>query len=142
MSFSAPIRERSNPVLPLAGMVDILFLTLIFFMTVSAFREQESMIDVSLPDTESARVGGYETRIVITIQPDGTIRMADGEYTLEELRMTLRSLALQFPHETVVIRGDRNSKLGLAVKVMDIAYHDAKLKNVFIATVKTPDDLP
>ena len=142
MSFSAPLRERSTPVLPLAGMVDILFLTLIFFMTVSAFREQESMIDVSLPDTQTARPGGYETRIVITIQNDGTIRMADGQYTLNELKKTLRSLALQFPNETVVIRGDKNSKLGLAVKVMDIAYHDAKLKNVFIATVKTPDDLP
>lgn len=141
MSFASPTVQRVSPTLPLAAMVDILFLTLIFFMTASALREEEGLIDVSLPSTESPQPSGYETRIVVTVMEDGTIRMGDSAYTLQELRQTLVALAAQYPDETVVIRGDKDSRLGLTVKIMDIAYHDAKLRNVFLATTKNPPEV-
>ena len=54
MSFATQTRERSAPVLPLAGMVDVLFLLLIFFMTASVFRDAELAVEVALPDSQSA----------------------------------------------------------------------------------------
>ena len=140
MSFTAPTRDRVGPLLPLASMVDVLFLLLIFFMTASVFREQEKQIDVSLPGQETPSEGGSKTQIVITITADGVIHMGENTFDLGQLRATLTRLAQQFPNESVVIRGDRDSSLGLTVQVLDTA-RAAGLRNVFIATTKAASEL-
>jgi len=140
MSFTAPSRSRVGPALPLAGMIDVLFLLLIFFMTASVFREQELQMNVDLPAAESAQAAGPRAPIVITIQDDGGIYMGQQAYELPELQRTLRELADEFPNETVLIRGDREGKVGLLVRVIDMAY-DAGLANVQLATTRTADDL-
>ena len=140
MSFASESRERSKPELPLSAMVDILFLLLVFFMTVSVFRENERQIDVSLPATDSAESASSKTQIIITITSDGGIFIGDRAYNFESLRTTLTRLAEQFPDESVVIRGDKTSQFGLAVRVLDTAY-SCGLRNVNIATTKAQSDL-
>lgn len=140
MSFTSSTRERSQPVVPLASMVDVMFLMLTFFMTASAFREQERQINVSLPEAHESRSGGERTPIVITVKADGTIFMTGGTYTLETLAVKLRELHAQFPNESVVIRGDRDCPLGQVVRVMDTVY-SANLTNVFLATTKLQSEL-
>lgn len=138
MSFTAGTRPRGAPVLPLAGMIDILFLLLIFFMTISAYREVDQQIDVSLPATESGDAERSPTQIVITITADDAIFMSDRRYDADELVATLAQLAAQFPEETVLIRGDSGSRLETAVAVMDAAYR-ANLSNVYLATAQPAD---
>jgi biopolymer transport protein ExbD len=127
-------------VLPLAGMIDIIFLLLVFFMTVSAFRDEERQIDVSLPATQTSQPARAGSQIIITIKDSGALFIGDREYTFETLRQTLSRLAQQFPNEPVVIRGDKDSSLGLAVRVMDAVYASG-LKNVYIATIKPTSEL-
>lgn len=137
MSFTASTRDRNPPILPLAGLVDIMFLLLIFFMTTSIFREQERLIEVLLPSTESQISGAaYASPIVITVTADDGIYMGGHRYDLDELRRTLAEL----PNEPVEIRGDSNSRLGLSVQIMDAAYA-AGLKNVFLATTKRASEI-
>jgi biopolymer transport protein ExbD len=124
---------------PPTTFVDVLFLILTFFISIAAVREQEATIDVSLPATETAR-SGTRTQIVITVTQDGAIYMAEQAYTLETLGATLRKLAQDFPGESVIIRGDRNSRLGVAVKVMDLAYQ-VGLRNVYLATTKSAGEI-
>lgn len=140
MSFSAPTRERVGPVLPLAGMVDILFLLLVFFMTVSAFREQDTQIEVALPGQESSAAVASPSQIVITITADNEIYMGERSYTLDDLRATLGELARQFPDESVLIRGDESSSHGLNVRVLDLA-RAAGLRHASFATTKRASDL-
>lgn len=140
MSFASPTRERMGAVLPLAGMIDIIFLLLVFFMTVSAFRDEERQIDVSLPATQTSQPARSGSQIIITIKDTGSLYIGDREYTFETLRQTLSRLAQQFPNEPVVIRGDKDSSLGLAVRVMDAVYASG-LKNVYIATIKPTSEL-
>lgn len=140
MSFASPTRERMGAVLPLAGMIDIIFLLLVFFMTVSAFRDEERQIDVSLPATQTSQPARAGSQIIITIKDSGALFIGDREYTFETLRQTLSRLAQQFPNEPVVIRGDKDSSLGLAVRVMDAVYASG-LKNVYIATIKPTSEL-
>ena len=121
-------------------MVDVLFLLLIFFMTTSVFREYDQQINVSLPPTDSGETKQSPTKIVITITQDSQIYIGDRLYSLDDLRRTLVQLATQFPDESVIIRGDRGSRLDTAVKVMDIAY-SAQLQNVYIATSKPADEI-
>ena len=87
MSFAAQVRERSRPVLPLAPMVDVLFLLLIFFMTASVFREQELQIDVALPTAEMAQPPATTaTQITISLTADDRIYLGPRELTLAALR--------------------------------------------------------
>jgi biopolymer transport protein ExbD len=121
---------------PPTTMLDVLFLILAFFVTIAAFRDDDRQINVALPTQQAAAAGsGARTQIVITVTRDEKIYMGDRVYTLESLRTTLGELAKQYPNESVVIRGDRESRLGMAVKVMDAAY-ESKLRNVYLATTK------
>jgi biopolymer transport protein ExbD len=138
MSFTTPSRQRAGPVLPLASMVDMLFLLLIFFMTASTFREQELQIDVALPAAETAEPGRAATQIIITITDDGRIHLGDRHFTLPELRQTLTRLAQTYPDEAVVIRGDQDSRLGIVTDVIDTAYA-VGLRNVSIGAQRRGD---
>lgn len=133
MSFSDGSRNRVSPVFPLASMVDILFLLLIFFLTASVFRDQDRQIEVSLPQADSAQQSGTRTQIVITVNEQGSIYMGDVSYEAQALEQVLRQLASQFPDEAVVIRADENSQTGTAVRVLDMVYA-AGMRNVYLAT--------
>lgn len=140
MSFSAPSRDRNPPVLPLASMVDIMFLLLIFFLTTAAFREQERQMDVDLPAAENSSGASSRTQVVITVTEDGTIYMGDRTYTLAALKQTLGKLAKQFPDEAVIIRGDSGSRFGQAIAVADIVYASG-LRHVSFATIRKRSEL-
>ena len=118
-------------------MVDILFLLLIFFMTINAYREHDQRIDVSLPTTKTGKIDASPTQIIVSVTDRNEIFIGETQYTPDELQQTLTRLAAQFPNESVVIRGDRASRLETSVTVMDIAYA-ASLKNVYLATADAP----
>ena len=137
MSFASPPQQGNDyGWRPPTTMVDVLFLTLAFFITIAAFRDEDRQINVALPTQQAARAGGGErTQIVVTVTAGEKIYMGNRLYTLDELHATLTELAKQYPNESLIIRGDRESRLGMTVKVMDAAY-DAQLKNVYLATTK------
>ena len=99
MSFTAPVNSRSGPVLPLAAMVDILFLLLIFFMTAAAFRDQDRVIEVVLPGTLTDDEGPGTTPIVVTVDAEGRTFLGDRAYGLEELRARLAQRAETYPDD-------------------------------------------
>jgi biopolymer transport protein ExbD len=121
--------------------VDVLFLILTFFITIASFREEDQRMDVSLPATETnqPQQKGH-AQITVTVRDDGRIFMGDREYTPETLRGTLLQLAKQFPEESILIRGDKESRLGMTVKVMDLAY-EAGVHKVFLATTKAASEV-
>ena len=133
MSFAAEQRDRGQPVLPLAAMVDILFLLLIFFMTASAMREEERSIDVSLQQTGSGQAGGSVTPVIISITASDEIFIGEQSYTIDALRGALDAIAATTPNEAIVIRGDKKSDLGTTEKILDIAYA-VGMTNVRLAT--------
>jgi len=139
MSFTAETRERTRPALPLAAMVDMMFLLLIFFMTASLYREQERQIEVALPGAETAESGQHKAPIIITINAEGVIFMGEQAYDLVKLRAALSQLAGQVPNEAVLIRGDRQSQFGLVIQVLDMA-RAVGIQDVAVATTKKTDE--
>ncbi len=140
MSFASESRDRARPVVPLAAMVDIMFLLLVVFMTASYYREQDQLIDVSLPATETDEPQAGKAPIIITVKADGSIYVGEGKYTLESLYATLSELAAQLDDESVVIRGDQTSDLGRTVQVLDIC-RKAGIRDVSLATTKSSKKL-
>ncbi len=123
MGFASESRERVRPVLPLAGMVDVLFLLLIFFMSTYSMREQELSVDVGLPASESAEVGTNEAlKVVITYDEEGRIFLGERLVPLEQLESELTKLAAISTDQPVILRGDKEAKVGLQSRIMDAAY--------------------
>lgn len=140
MGFASSTRERREPVVPLAGFIDILFLLLVFFMTASVFRQKEQQIDVSLPRAGETTSAGDRTQIVVTLKADGTIYLTGGTYNIQSLRAKLMELATQFPDEAVVIRGDKDVPYGAVVQVLDMV-KAANLRHTYLATTKAGSEL-
>lgn len=141
MSFTSETRARSLPVLPLASIVDILFLLLTFFLTTSALREQEMQMGVQLPQAESGDTAVSPARqTIISISDDDRIFLGERELPLPTLRQTLQELVKISPDDSVVIRGDRQASYGLAVQVLDMAYQ-VGFRNVSVATVKGIEEI-
>lgn len=139
MSFASETRMRTRPVLPLAAMVDIMFLLLIFFITTSTLRQQASQIDVTLPTAKTGNTGSTDaTRVIISITKNGTIYLGTHTVTLAKLGDTLRALAGESQNESVVIRADRQSPWGLGLHVMDLA-RDAGLQVAHVGVIAPPN---
>ena len=119
MSFAAESRERSRPVLPLAGMVDVLFLLLVFFITTSGIRQQEALIAIDPPVSEAPTVGGGPG-IVITATADNELVLNGQVMEPSAIAARLSELARQYPDQVVVYRGDQTSDLGLFTRVSDL----------------------
>ncbi len=135
MSFTAPPQQRSQAPFPLASMIDIMFLLLIFFMTTSVFREYDQQIDVSLPATQTGHATGSPRQVVITITDKDEIFLSGRRYTLDELRATLTELA-RLEAQTVVIRADAASRWNTGVGVMDAA-RAAGMTDVAVSTIRS-----
>jgi len=121
MGFATEQRERTRPVMPLASMIDVLFLLLIFFMTISAMREQERDIDVELQQTSSETAGSSATAFIVTVAADGNYYIGDRPLNADDLNTTLLKLAEVDPEEQVSIRADRQSPSGNLIYAIDQA---------------------
>ncbi|MEM8494250.1 MAG: biopolymer transporter ExbD [Planctomycetota bacterium] len=122
MSFVAESRERTRPVLPLAGMVDVLFLLLIFFMTASTFRESELELPVSLTPGESAtQPVDAASSVVVTVTEANELFFGTRATTLQELRGLLEEVVAVSPNEVLVVRSDEKSDAGVLLRILDQA---------------------
>ena len=147
MSFAAPTVQRSQPVLPLAAMVDMLFLLLIFFLHAAALREEQREMPIQLQDTESGETRRSTVPIYITIPPENESFIGPRSYTPESLKAALTAIGSPAPGESatehaarlqrtpVVIRGDRTSNLGTTLEVLGLA-RASGLTNVVMETKK------
>ena len=147
MSFASPSRDRGTPTLPLAPMIDMMFLMLIFFLWTAAQREEGRDIPVQLQAAEGGSERKAAVPIYITINGQNEIFIGPRSYTLESARTALTSLGAPIPGETagqrtarlertpVVIRGDKTSELGTTLEVLGIA-RAAGLTNVVMETKK------
>ena len=137
MGFASESRERARPVIPLAGMVDVLFLLLIFFMTASTLRDQELQMDVALPGSENSQLAANidAMQTVVTIDKLNQIYLGERAVTMQQLRDVLTQIAKDYPDETLVVRGDRDSSYGIAIEIMDVA-QAMGIKDVRAAEVK------
>ena len=119
-------RPRLKPLsgLPLlTPLVDIFFLSLIFFMISSSF-VQISGIRVELPRVGTSTTAGLEKFIVTLSQSEGEVKIYfnDEEVDWEKLKEKLANVRGNVrSRATIVIRSDRDIPLEAAVRVMSLA---------------------
>lgn len=140
MSFAQPKQPHRQGGIPLAPMLDVMFLLLIFFVVTSSFRAEEHQIDVELPSAEASEPqSAQRSEVVVNVAEDGAIMIGSAEYSPEQLEGVLARLVEDYPDERVIIRGDRESRYNRIVTVMDVA-RAAGVEHIYFATVRSADE--
>ena len=133
MTFS-PERKSRAPALALTSMLDVIFLLLCFFVTVSVFSQWESEISIKLPTAKTAdqqeRLPG---EIIVNIAKDGVIHVNAAVMKIPDLRERLSRIAKFYPGQPVIVRADRETKYEALVEVVD-ACREAGVWNFSLAT--------
>lgn len=136
------VQEEQSEAVPLAPLIDIVFLTLVFFMVTSVYSTTESEIDITLPTASSAEVDErMQGEIFINLRADGQIILNGREIGLDELQATLHRVSEYFPGGSVIVRGDRHADLGHAIAILD-ACKNADIQNVSFAALPMESEDP
>ena len=108
------------PALALTSMLDVIFLLLCFFVTVSVFSQWESEISIKLPSAKTAdepdRLPG---EIIANVAKDGSVRVNGAELTLIQLGERLERIAKFYSGQAVIIRADKGTPYEYLVNVID-----------------------
>jgi biopolymer transport protein ExbD len=119
MRFSQRNRSKA-PTLALTSMLDVIFLLLCFFVTVSVFSQWESEISIKLPNAKTAeapeRLPG---EIIVNLAKDGGISVNSVKLSREELGARLAKVAKFYPGQPVIIRADKDVRYETLVKLID-----------------------
>lgn len=128
-------RQRSKaPTLALTSMLDVIFLLLCFFVTVSVFSQWESEISIKLPSAATAaepeRLPG---EIIVNLAKDGQVTVNSQRLSLDSLKSRLTRVAKFYPGQPVIIRADKETAYEKLVEVID-ACRAADIWNFSLAT--------
>ena len=119
MRFS-PETGSKAPQLALTSMLDVIFLLLCFFVTVSVFSQWESEISISLPSAKTAdEPGRLPGEIIVNLDKEGAVKVNGAPLSLAELEDRLSRISKFYPGQQVIIRADKETKYDNLVKVVD-----------------------
>ena len=134
--------QDEGDTIPVAPLIDIVFLTLVFFMVTSVYATLESEVDITLPTADSAiQNERSQSEIFINLRADGTIVVNDRQLDIAELQEVLDRVAEYYPGGSVIIRGDRQAVLGRAIQVLDCC-RKADIQNVSFAALPEETEEP
>jgi len=122
-------RSRIATVLDIAPLVDCVFLLLLFFLLTSSFVEQQNGFEVNLPGVSFAEALEKDHSVTVFVT-SGQELFANGQkVSFGELEKLLASKP-----ETLIIKADKNVRLEVITKLMDLAKAQ-QIANVSIATL-------
>ncbi|MEI7436424.1 MAG: biopolymer transporter ExbD [bacterium] len=102
-------------------MIDTMMFLLIFFMMATKFADIERDVSVRPPSSRDARpITEIPREIVVNVTSAGNFMIAGNQRTLEEIDKMLGAAVKNDPHQSVVIRGDRETILQFAVNILDL----------------------
>ena len=133
MKFTRRPPSRA-PALALTSMLDVIFLLLCFFVTVSVFSQWENEISIQLPSAATAqepdRLPG---EIVVNLSKAGEVSVNGLKLGLDDLRSRLARISKFYPGQPVIIRADRETRYDALVGVIDTC-RSADVWNFSLAT--------
>ncbi len=97
-------------------LTDVFLVLLIIFMIATPVIVKGIKVKLPMASTQSPVTG-----IVVTITKGNNIYINDRPVKFTELNMSLDTKLKETPDKLVIIKGDRDIKLGFAVNILDIA---------------------
>lgn len=132
--FSHHLLEQSESAeIDMTPMLDVVFIMLIFFIVSTSFIK-ETGISVTRPSAQTTQTL-EQSNILVAISPTGDIWIDNRLIDIRVVRANIERLLVASPEAGVVIQGDKESRLGLFVQVMD-QIKLAGVENISIASEK------
>ena len=127
-------KEPESAVFPLAPMIDVVFLLLIFFIATMQFSQSERELEVSVPVAEE----GADARqtvgeIIVNVKEDGEVLVDNAVMTQAQLFEKLQRISAIHPNQAIRIRGDGQVEYQKIVEVIDVC-QKAGIPNISFAT--------
>ncbi|MEM7790006.1 MAG: biopolymer transporter ExbD [Verrucomicrobiota bacterium] len=92
---------------PMTPMIDMVFLLLVFFMTVSTIAKVDQLIEMDLAESSESDVPeDTSNRVTISIGPEGFIHVASSRVSLEEMKNGLGEELEANPDLQIHLRAD------------------------------------
>ena len=101
-------------------LIDIMLVLLIIFMVTSSIA-LESGLDIQLPKTTSKTTSQDGKAVIVSLSKEGLISVQGKKTSFEKLKESIAVAIGNAQSDLVVFEGDHHSKLGMAIKIMDIA---------------------
>ena len=133
MKFLRRNKSRA-PQLALTSMLDVIFLLLCFFVTVSVFSQWENEISITLPTAETSDVPErLPGEIVLNVDKSGKVTVNGAVWTAADVTARLAKVAKLYPGQPVIVRADKDVRYETLVGVID-ACRAADVWNFSLAT--------
>jgi len=142
MKFKRPEVEQAS--IPLAPMIDVVFLLLIFFIVTWKFSRDEVDLNVSVPTADhgdsSQRPLG---EIIVNVRDNGVITIDGQQYSEDDLKIRLQSIAEAYQdketgksRQPIRIRGAGQVEYERILDVVDLC-KEAGIWNISFSARKT-----
>ena len=108
--------------LSITPLIDVVFLLLIFFLVATKFDEEESALDIQLPQaTESTPIWSLPQSLIININRNGEYYVSGKSISSVELKNLLQT-SWNDPKadSSVIIRGDERAPFGSIVEAANM----------------------
>ena len=104
-------QEQEEPI-PMAPMIDMVFLLLVFFMTVSTVAQSVKTIELELPESETAPVPeDASDRGIVSIDADGKYYIAgETPISLEQVKARIKTQVQRNPELKLQIRAAQKTE--------------------------------
>ena len=115
-------------------MVDVMLVLLIIFMITAPMLVVG--IEVDLPETESAPVSGQFKPLVISIDKNNDLYIAETKIGTKELITKLENITKEKKDTRIFVKGDKTVPYGIIVKTMSLVHSAGFTKVALISDVK------
>ncbi|MDX8384737.1 MAG: biopolymer transporter ExbD [Ghiorsea sp.] len=126
-------KKRSDLLIDLTPMIDVVFLMLIFFMVSTSFTVSNS-IKLELPQSKAQAANKQAEQVTVSIAPDGQLFVQDELVKDGDLRRRILNISKGDPNMRVVLRADAEARHKRVVYVLDIV-RELGMGKVGIATM-------
>ena len=127
MQFDDGDDEKIMSEINMTPLIDIMLVLLILFMVTSSM-SLESGLDVELPQVKGKTGETEGSAVIISLSDKGELSVQGRKTNLEDLGTAIKDALVAEKTSLVILEGDRQSNLGNAVEIMDIAKAAGALK--------------
>jgi biopolymer transport protein ExbD len=132
-------REKRRARIEIVPLIDIIFFLLATFVMVSLSMVKHQGIPVVVPRASTGQAQENKEHTMVTLSETGQMYLNKVELSQEALFAQIRTLKEANPELRILINGDENARLGLAIGVLD---ETRKLGITKVAFATTPVHKP
>lgn len=106
----------------MAPMIDMVFLLLVFFMTVASVAKSQRTVELDLPESEESQVPEDASgRGILSVDAEGLYYVGDQVRSLEEIKDSISARIRENPELQIQVRADRSTEYAAVQKLLKAA---------------------